>query len=61
MVLIQSLPIDLKGTFVMIYLCIVVYFIFNLTGELFFITDRGNGFWNLHKWVILSLFIPAKA
>ncbi|KOM24909.1 hypothetical protein LR48_Vigan17s000500 [Vigna angularis] len=22
-------------------------------GELFFITDRENGFWNLHKWVIL--------
>ncbi|GMI96757.1 hypothetical protein like AT5G36210 [Hibiscus trionum] len=21
------------------------------TGELFFITDRKNGFWNLHKWV----------
>ncbi|XVF74166.1 hypothetical protein PTKIN_Ptkin13bG0038400 [Pterospermum kingtungense] len=21
------------------------------TGELFFITDRNNGFWNLHKWV----------
>ncbi|XP_054818542.1 uncharacterized protein LOC129318056 [Prosopis cineraria] len=20
-------------------------------GELFFITDRGNGFWNLHKWI----------
>ncbi|QCE13921.1 S9C family peptidase [Vigna unguiculata] len=26
-------------------------------GELFFITDRRNGFWNLHKWVILSLFM----
>ncbi|XVF74161.1 hypothetical protein PTKIN_Ptkin13bG0038100 [Pterospermum kingtungense] len=21
------------------------------TGELFFVTDRNNGFWNLHKWV----------
>lgn len=20
-------------------------------GDLFFITDRGNGFWNLHKWI----------
>ncbi|KAI9081811.1 hypothetical protein K1719_036073 [Acacia pycnantha] len=24
--------------------------IFLKMGELFFITDGGNGFWNLHKW-----------
>jgi hypothetical protein len=28
-------------------------FYFNYAGELFFITDRESGFWNLHKWVIL--------
>jgi len=30
-------------------------------GELFFITDRENGFWNLHRWVIFIhvLFLQA--
>lgn len=25
--------------------------IFVTAGELYFITDRKSGFWNLHKWV----------
>jgi hypothetical protein len=24
---------------------------FKLAGELFFVTDRGSGFWNIYKWV----------
>lgn len=27
----------------------------DFTGELFFITDRGSGFWNIYKWVMFSL------
>lgn len=24
-------------------------------GELYFVTDRNNGFWNLYKWVFMSI------
>lgn len=37
------------------------YILCEYAGELFFITDRENGFWNLHKWVIFIhlLFLQA--
>lgn len=25
-------------------------------GELFFITDRNNGFWNIYKWVSYTIY-----
>lgn len=30
---------------------------YELAGELFFLTDRGSGFWNIYKWVISFLLI----
>jgi len=37
------------------------YILCDYAGELFFITDRENGFWNIHKWVIFIrlLFLQA--
>ncbi|TKW20292.1 hypothetical protein SEVIR_4G076900v4 [Setaria viridis] len=29
----------------------------SLKGELFFITDRGSGFWNIYKWVLMMVNI----
>lgn len=40
--------------FFFLMLQIILYdnaFIYIDAGELFFITDRRNGFWNLYKWV----------
>lgn len=36
---------------------VFIYLFWECAGELFFITDRQSGFWNLYKWVKFSFFI----
>jgi hypothetical protein len=56
---ILMLHMDMNGYILWLLTAMIIYQIisdiFILVGELFFVTDRGSGFWNVHKWVIIFL------